>query len=72
MIVPSVTEKTEETARQELETAGFVVVVEDEILVPGDPDDGRVVAQDPAGGERVDRGSTVTIRVGRADQITAN
>lgn len=72
VIVPSVTEKTEDTARQELETAGFTVVVEDEILVPGDPDDGRVISQDPAGGERADRGSTVTIRVGRADQITVN
>ena len=72
VIVPSVTEKTEDTARQELETAGFTVVVEDETLVPGDPDDGRVISQDPPGGERADRGSTVTIRVGRADQITTN
>ncbi len=66
VIVPAVTEKTEDTARSELETAGFTVVVEDEVLVPGDPDDGRVISQDPAGGQRADRGSTVTIRVGRS------
>ena len=66
VIVPSVVEKTEETARAELETAGFNVEVVEETLVPGDPDDGRVISQDPAGGTRVDRGSTVTITVGRS------
>ena len=53
----------------ELETAGFEVVVEDVPLVPGDPDDGRVISQDPAGPSRADRGSTVTIRVGRASDV---
>lgn len=70
VIVPSVTEKTEDTARSELETAGFSVVVEDVTLVPGDPDDGRVISQDPAGGTRAERGATVTIRVGRATDVT--
>ena len=69
VIVPDVTEKTEDTARAELETAGFEVVVEDVPLVPGDPDDGRVISQDPAGSSRADRGSTVTIRVGRASDV---
>ncbi len=66
VIVPSVTEKTEDTARDELETAGFTVTMEDVPLVPGDPDDGRVIGQDPGGGTRAEKGSAVTIRVGRA------
>ena len=70
VIVPDVVEKTEDTARNELETAGFEVVVEDVTLVPGDPDDGRVISQDPAGNSRADRGSTVTIRVGRSAEAT--
>jgi beta-lactam-binding protein with PASTA domain/predicted Ser/Thr protein kinase len=70
IIVPSVTEKTEETARSELSTAGFQVQVVDEPLPPGDADDGRVLAQDPPGGTRATRGSTVTITVGRAPANT--
>ena len=70
IIVPSVTEKTEETARSELSTAGFQVQVVDEPLPPGDADDGRVLAQDPPGGTRATRGSTVTITVGRAPTNT--
>ncbi len=70
VIVPSVTEKTEDTARAELETAGFSVTVEDVTLVPGDPDDGRVIGQDPAGGTRAEKGANVTIRVGRATTAT--
>ncbi|WP_436794205.1 Stk1 family PASTA domain-containing Ser/Thr kinase [Actinospongicola halichondriae] len=69
VIVPDVTEKTEDTARTELETAGFTVNVEDVTLVPGDPDDGRVISQDPAGSTRAEKGSTVTIRVGRATPV---
>jgi beta-lactam-binding protein with PASTA domain/predicted Ser/Thr protein kinase len=70
VIVPSVTEKTEETARSELSTAGFQVEVVEQPLPPGDADDGRVLAQDPAGGTRATRGSTVTITVGRAPAPT--
>jgi len=64
--VPSVTEKTEETAVSELSTADFQVEVVDQAIPPGDPDDGRVLTQDPPGGTRANRGSTVTITVGRA------
>ena len=66
VIVPSVTEKTEETARSELTTAGFQVEVTEQTIPPGDPDDGRVISQDPAGGTKADKGSTVTITVGRS------
>jgi serine/threonine-protein kinase len=66
VIVPSVTEKTEETATTDLRTAGFEVEVVDQPIPPGDPDDGRVLAQDPQGGTSADKGSTVTITVGRS------
>lgn len=65
--VPDVVEKTEETATRELrDIAGFQVTVVDQALPFGHPDDGRVLAQDPPGGERRDRGSVVRITVGRA------
>ncbi len=68
VIVPSVVEKTEDTAITELETAGFAIEVVDVPLVPGDPDDGRVLSQNPPGNQSADRGSTVTIEVGRATE----
>ncbi len=70
VIVPSVIEKTEDTARSDLTTAGFKVNVVEQALPPGDPDNGRVISQDPAGGSRADRGSTVTITVGRSPTPT--
>ncbi|HEU5082382.1 MAG TPA: Stk1 family PASTA domain-containing Ser/Thr kinase [Acidimicrobiales bacterium] len=69
VIVPNVVEKTEETARQELSLAGFEVAVTEQALPPGSPDDGRVLAQSPPGGQRADVGSTVTITVGRAEAL---
>ena len=65
--VPNVVEKTEETARQELDLAGFQIQVTEQALPPGSPDDGRVLAQSPSGGQRADVGSTVSITVGRAE-----
>ncbi len=72
VIVPNVIEKTLETARDELETAGFDVNVEERSLSPGDPDDGRVLEQSPGGGTSADRGSTVTIVVGRAEVLPSS
>jgi eukaryotic-like serine/threonine-protein kinase len=69
VIVPNVTEKTEQTAREELQLAGFRVEVVDQALPPGSPDNGRVLAQSPSGGQRADVGSTVTITVGRAEAL---
>lgn len=69
VIVPNVVEKTEETARQELGLAGFQIEVTEQALPPGSPDDGRVLAQSPPGGERADVGSTVSITVGRAEVL---
>ncbi|HEX4902904.1 MAG TPA: PASTA domain-containing protein, partial [Acidimicrobiales bacterium] len=69
VIVPNVTEKTEQTAQEELQLAGFRVQVVEQALPPGSPDDGRVLAQDPTGGQRAQRGATVTITVGRAEDL---
>lgn len=61
--VPDVLDMTEADARQTLEGAGFVVVVEAQTV--DDPtQDGIVIAQDPAGTTMAERGTTVTITVG--------
>ncbi|MFP5578537.1 MAG: Stk1 family PASTA domain-containing Ser/Thr kinase [Acidimicrobiia bacterium] len=69
VIVPNVVEKTEDTARQELGLAGFEIEVTEQPLPAGSPDDGRVLAQSPGGGQRADVGSTVTITVGRSEVL---
>ncbi len=62
--IPNVEGLDEETARQELEDAGFGVSVSDEPT--DDPaNDGFVLAQDPPGGDRAEKGATVVIFVGR-------
>jgi serine/threonine-protein kinase len=60
--VPDVIYKTEEEAKTELETIGLTVQVN---YLPPSPMSGKVVAQEPSGGERVKKGSTVTIHVVR-------
>jgi serine/threonine-protein kinase len=62
--VPNVEGLDEETAKIELEGAGFDVSVSDEPT--DDPaNDGFVLAQDPPGGDRAEQGATVVIFVGR-------
>ncbi len=62
--VPNVEGLDEETARQQLEDAGFTVSVSDEGT--DDPaNDGFVLAQDPSGGDRAKEGATIVIFVGR-------
>jgi beta-lactam-binding protein with PASTA domain len=61
--VPDVTGDDEATARQRLENAGFTVNVVDQDTT--DPtEDGIVVDQDPAGGDRRKPGAEITIVVG--------
>ena len=63
--VPDVVGRSEDTATKTLSGAGFEVATE-EVEVDSPTEDGRVQSQTPSGsGEKVDRGSTVTIRVGR-------
>ncbi len=62
--VPDVVGLDEESARQELEAAGFdVQVVDDPTEIV--EEDGIVLDQDPAGGSSVPKGSVVTITVSR-------
>jgi eukaryotic-like serine/threonine-protein kinase len=62
--IPNVEGLDEETARQQLEDAGFTASVSDEPT--DDPaNDGFVLAQDPPGGNRAQQGATVVIFVGR-------
>lgn len=54
-------------ARAEISGAGFDVAVVETVPLPsGDPDDGLVVGQDPAGGADATPGTTVSVSVGAA------
>ena len=62
--VPGVVGLEEQSARTELQNAGFEVTVNDDSTT--DPaDDGTVIEQDPVGGTRAERGAMVTISVAR-------
>jgi serine/threonine-protein kinase len=62
--VPDVTGLDEQSARQQLQAAGFEVEVLDEPT--DDPArDGTIVAQDPEGGVRAEKGALVTLTVAR-------
>jgi serine/threonine-protein kinase len=58
--VPDVTGLSQGSAESELQNAGLRTAVQEE---ESDEPDGNVIAQDPSGGARVDRGTTVTIAV---------
>jgi eukaryotic-like serine/threonine-protein kinase len=63
--VPDVVEEDEQTARNELENAGFKVHVQ-HVLVIDPNEDGIVQSQDPEGDTEAEKGSRVTIVVGKA------
>ncbi|MFD4855982.1 Stk1 family PASTA domain-containing Ser/Thr kinase [Streptomyces atratus] len=60
--VPSVVEKTEETARKELEAKGFTVNV---TAVESEKTANTVIKQDPDGGTKTEKNSEVTITVAK-------
>ncbi|GGZ04192.1 Stk1 family PASTA domain-containing Ser/Thr kinase [Streptomyces nitrosporeus] len=60
--VPNVVEKTEETARKELEDKGFTVNV---TSVESDATPGTVTKQDPEGGSKAKKESEITITVAK-------
>jgi beta-lactam-binding protein with PASTA domain/tRNA A-37 threonylcarbamoyl transferase component Bud32 len=63
--VPNVMGKTAADAKAEIEAAGFVY--REGAPVPSNSDDdGKVLAQSPSGGTKQDKGSTVTVRIGKA------
>jgi serine/threonine-protein kinase len=64
--VPTVEGLSKATAENQLTNAGFTVNVVEETVPPGDPRDGRVISQSPGGNTKADKGSEVTIVVGKA------
>lgn len=62
--VPDVVDQKRSDAEKALKDAGFKVSVHEETVDTLDQD-GVVVGQDPAGGEKLQKGSRVTIRVGK-------
>ncbi len=62
--VPNVKGKTADQARAEIEAAGLVY--REGSPVPSNPsDDGKVVAQSPGAGTKVEKGSTVVVQLGK-------
>ncbi|MGW1105039.1 Stk1 family PASTA domain-containing Ser/Thr kinase [Streptomyces sp. NPDC002540] len=60
--VPDVVEKTEETARKDLEAKGFTVNV---TAIESDKTAGTVIKQNPDGGSKAEKNSEVTITVAK-------
>ncbi len=70
--VPDVVGRSQNLATKLLSGRGFEVAVE-EVAVDSPTEDGRVREQSPAaGGDKVERGTTVTITVGRFDDSALN
>jgi beta-lactam-binding protein with PASTA domain len=67
--VPTVVGRTQATAEKRLQDAGFAVRVTTE-TVSDATQDGRVISADPAEGQEVRAGSTVTIVVGKVPTAT--
>jgi serine/threonine-protein kinase len=64
--VPVVEGLTQGEATNRLRADGFNVETRFQDVPPGSANDGVVISQDPAAATRLDRGSTVTITVGRS------
>ncbi len=69
---PNVVGQTEADARSEIQARGLVVTVTPQSVPAGDPNAGRVISQTPAGGQDVNKGSTVSIVVGVASTTTTS
>jgi serine/threonine-protein kinase len=61
--VPNVVGMTESQAQQALDNAGLKMVTEDEYITNQSQQVGVVVDQDPAAGDKVDDGATITTKV---------
>jgi serine/threonine-protein kinase len=68
--VPTVVGQNEADATTTIKFVGLSVRVVPQTVPAGDPNAGRVISQDPAGGKMVDKGSAVTITVGVAAAAT--
>ncbi len=68
MSVPSVLGKSAEDAKAEIERAGFTFRMGG--TAPANAsDDGKVVAQNPSGGTKAEKGATVTVTIGKASVL---
>ncbi len=65
--VPDVTGKKAEDAKVTLEAAGFTVVEEEEYSE--DVEEGEVISQNPAGNTQAAKGSVVTIKVSKGEEV---
>lgn len=65
-VVPGVVNEDVNDARRTLENAGFKVTIEQ---VDSAKPEGTVISQTPTGNARADKGSTVTLRVSKGNQI---
>ncbi len=68
--VPTVVGQNEADATTTIKFVGLSVRVVPQTVPAGDPNAGRVISQDPAGGKMEDKGSAVTITVGVAAATT--
>ena len=68
--VPTVVGQNEADATTTIKFVGLSVRVVPQTVPAGDPNAGRVISQDPAGGKMEDKGSAVTITVGVAAAAT--
>ena len=66
VVVPVVEGLTQGEATNRLRADGFNVETRFQDVPPGSSNDGVVISQDPAAATQLDRGSTVTITVGRS------
>ena len=66
VVVPVVEGLTQGEATNRLRADGFNVETQFQDVPPGSANDGVVISQDPAAATQLDRGSTVTITVGRS------
>jgi len=64
--VPNVAGQTLDVARENIESAGFTVVVEQ---VESGQTEGTVVSTSPAGGANATKGQTITIQVSNGDRV---
>jgi serine/threonine-protein kinase len=67
--VPNVIGKTGDEAKADIEAAGLVY--KEAATAPSNADqDGKVVQQNPSGGTKVEKGTTVTVRLGKASIVS--
>ena len=67
--VPDVVGLTEENARQQIEEAGFKADVSSQA---SEEESGKIIDQDPAGGEKVEKGSTINLVASDGSLAMAN